>query len=229
MKKALIFWGGLECHEPEGIAHLFASWLKESGVEADIQEGLDGLDNLDNLLKYDLLVPCCSVYGELPPEASEAISEAVARGVGVAGCHGGTVDAFRYDTNWQFIVGGQWVAHPGNDGTEYKVNICHIPPRADGVDNGNYITDGLCDFTIKSEQYYLHVDPAVEVLATTHFPVADGYHAMNKPIEMPLAWTKYWGKGRIFYCSLGHNVSVFDQSKDAETLMKRGLLWVVRS
>ena len=82
---------------------------------------------------------------------------------------------------------------------------------------------------MKSEQYYLHVDPAVEVLATTRFPTVNGFHAMNKPVDMPVAWTKYWGLGRIFYCSLGHHDDVFDKSPIGEVLMKRGLLWAADS
>ncbi len=228
MKKALIFWGGWSGHEPELVAPRFARLLKEGGVESDIQNSLDGLDNLDHLLEYDLLVPCFTM-SELPRECSNAISQAVARGVGMAGCHGGMNDAFRQDTNWQFITGGQWVAHPGNDGTDYTVNICHISPRSDGIDNGHYLTEGLKDFPIKSEQYYLHVDPCVEVLATTRFPTVNGFHAMNKPVDMPVAWTKYWGLGRIFYCSLGHHDDVFDQAADGQLLMKRGLLWAADS
>jgi type 1 glutamine amidotransferase len=125
-------------------------------------------------------------------------------------------DAFRNSTDWQFMTGGQWVAHPGNDGTEYTVHICH---------GSSPITEGLSDFTIVSEQYYLHVDPAIEVLATTRFPVADGPHVSNKPVDMPVAWTKYWGRGRVFYCSLGHRDNVFEKYPEASLLMERGMLW----
>lgn len=228
MKKALIFWGGWMGHEPELVANRFARLLREGGVASEIQNSLEGLDDVQHILGYDLLVPCFTM-SSLPGECSAAISDAVSRGVGMAGCHGGMNDAFRQDTNWQFITGGQWVAHPGNDGVEYTVNICHIPPRADGIDNGHYLTDGLHDFKICSEQYYLHVDPAVEVLATTRFPTVNGFHAMNKPVDMPVAWTKYWGLGRIFYCSLGHHDDVFDQAADGQLLMKRGLLWAADS
>ena len=228
MKKALIFWGGWDGHEPELVANRFARLLREGGVEAVVQNNMDGLNDEQLLLTYDLLVPCYTM-SELPRDCSNAISAAVSKGVGMAGCHGGMNDAFRQDTNWQFITGGQWVAHPGNDGTDYEVNICHIAPRADGIDNGHYLTDGLADFPVKSEQYYLHVDPAVEVLATTRFPTVNGFHAMNKPVDMPVAWTKYWGLGRIFYCSLGHHDDVFDKSPIGEVLMKRGLLWAADS
>ncbi|MBR6683431.1 MAG: ThuA domain-containing protein, partial [Firmicutes bacterium] len=135
---------------------------------------------------------------------------------GLAGCHGGMCDAFRMDTEWQFMTGGQWVSHPGGDGIDYMVNIRH---------GSSPITQGLEDFPVCSEHYYLHVDPAIEVLATTRFPVVNYYHSSNKPIDMPVAWTKFWGNGRVFYNSLGHHDDVFDKSPNAQELMKRGMIW----
>ena len=146
----------------------------------------------------------------------ENISKAVATGTGLAGCHGGMCDAFRLDTEWQFMTGGQWVSHPGGDGTSYKVNICK---------GSSPIVEGLEDFDVCSEHYYLHVDPAIEVLATTRFPVVHYYHISNKPVDMPVAWTKFWGNGRVFYNSLGHHDDVFDKSPSAGVLMERGLVW----
>jgi type 1 glutamine amidotransferase len=98
----------------------------------------------------------------------------------------------------------------------YKVHINH---------GSSAITEGIEDFEVTSEHYYLHVDPAIEVLATTRFPLVNYYHAANKPIDMPVAWTKYWGLGRVFYCSLGHHDDVFDKSPSASLLMERGMLW----
>ena len=169
----------------------------------------------EKLLTYDLIVPCMTM-STLPRACEKNISYAVSRGVGLAGCHGGMCDAFRNSTEWQFITGGQWVAHPGNDGVKYTVNIRR---------GSSPIIDGIEDFEIISEQYYLHVDPAIEVLATTRFPVANGYHAANKPVDMPVVWTKYWGLGRVYYCSLGHNDGVFAASPSACLLMERGMLW----
>ncbi len=80
------------------------------------------------------------------------------------------------------------------------------------------------DFTVKSEQYYLHVDPAVEVLATTRFPISDGPHAANGAVDMPVAWTKRWGIGRVYYNSLGHVANIVDMPEVKE-MMRRGFLW----
>lgn len=215
MKKALIFYGGWEGHQPDKVSARFAALLEKNGFSADRVEGLECLSDREKLMTYDLIVPCFT-GGKLTRECEKNISFAVSRGVGMAGCHGGMCDSFRESTDWQFITGGQWVAHPGNDGVTYTVNI---------RSGSSPITEGIEDFSVTSEQYYLHVDPAVEVLATTRFPFVNYYHAANKPIDMPVAWTKFWGLGRVFYCSLGHHDDVFDNSPSASVLMERGMLW----
>ncbi|MGL4736404.1 MAG: ThuA domain-containing protein [Cellulosilyticaceae bacterium] len=215
MKKALIFQGGWDGHQPDLVSKRFAGLLETEGFEVEIHDTLDCLSDGTYLKTLDLIVACWTM-GEIKHEYVENVSRAIASGVGLAGCHGGMCDAFRQSTEWQFMTGGQWVSHPGGDGVAYTVNIC------EGAHN---IVQGLSDFEIKSEQYYLHVDPAIEVLATTRFPLINGYYSTNKPIDMPVAWIKYWGNGRVFYTSLGHQDQVFEQATEAEKMMKRGLIW----
>jgi type 1 glutamine amidotransferase len=136
----------------------------------------------------------------------------------MAGNHGGMCDAFRENVEWQFITGANWVSHPGGI-VDYTVEICR--------NSSSPIVEGLENFHVRSEQYYLHVDPAIEVLATTRFPNIRYYHAANKAIDMPVAWTKKWGHGRVFYCSLGHTDNVFDDSPTAQEIMRRGFLWAI--
>lgn len=215
MKKALIFQGGWDGHEPQLISRRFARLLEEENYTVEISDTLECLRDLDKLMGLDLIVACWTM-GEIDHDLVENISKAVASGVGLAGCHGGMCDSFRQDTEWQFITGGQWVSHPGGDGIDYTVNICH---------NSSPIVEGIEDFPVCSEHYYLHVDPSIEVLATTRFPIVHYYHISNKPVDMPVAWTKFWGNGRVFYNSLGHHDDVFEKSPNAELLMKRGMLW----
>jgi type 1 glutamine amidotransferase len=222
-KRALIFWGGWNGHEPEKVALRFQKILEAEHFEVDLIQGA-GIEGdqgntmeftCEQLLAYDLLVPV-TTGSSMKGELSKAIAKAVGQGVGIAGCHGGMCDSYRNDTEWQFMTGGQWVSHPGGDQVEYTVNV---------VRGSSPIVEGLEDFPVKSEQYYLHVDPSIEVLATTHFPLITYYHASNKPVDMPVAWTKYWGIGRVFYCSLGHHDDVFDHSPAGQELMRRGFLW----
>src|SRR5207244_969598 len=109
----------------------------------------------ENLQKYNLIVPVWTM-GSITGDQERNLLNAVKSGVGIGGCHGGMCDSFRNNTEYQWMTGGQWVAHPGNDGVEYTVDI---------RDPDHFITQGVPDvFTVKSEQYYLHVDPAVRVL-----------------------------------------------------------------
>ena len=211
--KALIVWGGWDGHEPDKVAEIFRREIVAMGGSAEVYNTLDAFVQND-LETYDLIIPIWTM-GEITPDQEKAVTRAVAAGVGIAGCHGGMCDAFRNAVEWQFMTGGNWVAHPGNDGVEYTVHI---------IQGAHPIVEGLQDFTVKSEQYYLHVDPAVKVLATTRFPVVDGPHSPNGPVDMPVVWIKYWGKGRVFYCSLGHKASIVEMPETLE-IMRRGFRW----
>ncbi len=215
MKKVLIFQGGWDGHEPKLTSARFARIMREEGYEAEIYDTLDCLADREKLAEYDLIVACWTM-GDLPWHYVQNLSYAIGKGTGLAGCHGGMCDSFRQNTEWQFITGGQWVSHPGGDGQNYTVNINH---------GSSPITEGLEDFEVCSEHYYLHIDPAIEVLATTRFPLVNYYHISNKVVDMPVAWTKFWGNGRVFYTSLGHHDDVFDKSPNAEVIMRRGMKW----
>lgn len=219
-RSALIVWGGWDGHEPENVANLFASILSGEGFDVEVSNTLDSFLDAERLRSLHLIVPVWTM-GQISAEQCGGVLAAVESGVGLAGCHGGMCDSFRESTDWQFMTGGQWVAHPGNDGVEYLVEI-----RRDVL---HPITEGIGDFTVKSEQYYMHVDPAVQVLATTRFPTpgADGPHSPNGPVQMPVVWTKRWGKGRVFYTSLGHQRDVLESAPVPE-LLRRGLLWAAK-
>ena len=216
MKKALIIQGGWDGHEPILVSNRFAGYLREEGYDVTVSDTLDVMANPDTLMELDLFISCWTM-GEIENDYVVNLSKAIGAGVGIAGCHGGMCDSFRNNVMWQFITGGNWVSHPGGDGILQDININH---------GSSPITEGISDFKVSSEHYYLHVDPAVEVLATTPFPHPDipYYHISNKPIAMPVAWTKYWGNGRVFYCALGHHDDVFD-IPEAARLMKNGMLW----
>jgi len=214
-KKVLIIQGGWDGHEPKLTSRRFAGILEKHGYSCTVSDTLDVLADADALLELDLVVSCWTM-GEIEKDYVVNLSKAVGAGVGFAGCHGGMCDSFRQNVEWQFMTGGQWVSHPGGDGVNYIVNICK---------GSSPLVEGLEDFPVSSEHYYLHIDPAVEVLATTRFPIVNYYHISNKPVDMPVAWTKFWGNGRVFYTSLGHHDDVFDKSPNAQILMERGMLW----
>jgi type 1 glutamine amidotransferase len=211
MKSALITWGGWSGHEPEKGAALFASFLREQEYEVAVVTTLDVYLDTAKMSALDLIVPIWTM-STITPEQEKGLLEAVKSGVGIAGWHGCMADSFRNNTEYQFMVGGQWVAHPGNI-IDYVVNVTrHDDP----------IMEGIQDFRMHSEQYYMHVDPMNEVLATTTF--SGEYAPWIAGSVVPVVWKKRYGRGRVFYSSLGHVRSDFDVPEALE-IMKRGMLW----
>jgi type 1 glutamine amidotransferase len=214
MKSALFVWGGWEGHEPKQCVDIFAPFLQQQGYSVAISDTLDAYLDTTTMQALDLVVQVYTM-SDITREQLQGLQEAVAGGVGLAGWHGGLADSFRQSTDYQFMVGGQWVAHPGGV-IDYEVNI---------TDHDDPITAGLQDFKMHSEQYYMHVDPSNEVLATTTF---GGEHApWIAGCTMPVVWKRRWGAGKVFYCSLGHVAKDFDVP-EARQIVQRGLLWASR-
>jgi type 1 glutamine amidotransferase len=216
-RRALIVWGGWDGHQPKEVAEIFRRVLAEGGFEVEVSDTLDAFKDEARLAGLSLIVPVWT-FGKITAEQANPLFNAVKGGVGIAGCHGGMCDAFRENCEYQFMTGGQWVAHPGNDGVRYTVNV---------RDPHHPVMEGVGDFEVSSEQYYMHVDPVVKVLATTRFPVADGPHTPNGPVDMPVVWTKYYGQGRVFYNSLGHSAAVVAGEPNL-TIMRRGFRWAAK-
>ena len=210
-RKVLFVWGGWKGHEPKKCVDIFVPWLESQGFQVEVSETLDSYLDEDNMKSKNLIVQAFTM-SEITGEQEKGLLNTIRSGIGIAGWHGGLADSFRQNTNYQFMVGGQWVAHPGGI-IDYEVNI---------IDHDDPITRGLSDFKMNSEQYYMHVDPANEVLATTTF---GGEHASwIEGVVMPVVWKKMYGKGRVFYSSLGHVAKDFDVPEALE-IMKRGMLW----
>ncbi len=214
MKKALIVWGGWDGHEPEQCAHIIHDILLGEGFGVDLANSTSAFAD-PGLPGFDLIIPIFTMSKIEPPEL-ENLCAAVRNGTGLAGYHGGMGDAFRDAVEYQFMCGGQWVAHPGNI-IDYRVNI---------TAKDDPVMAGISDFDYRSEQYYMHVDPANEVLATTTFT---GDHAFwIDGVVMPVVWKKKYGKGRVFYSSLGHQAREFEVPQ-MRTIISRGMLWAARA
>ena len=213
MREALIVWGGWEGHQPERCAKIVRDMLAQHGFGVRIHNSTEAFAD-PALSRMSLVVPIVTA-GRLERHQIENLSQAVRQGVGLAGFHGGMCDAFREATEYQFMCGGQWVAHPGNI-IDYTVNI----QRRDDP-----VMAGIDDFHYRSEQYYMHVDPSNQVLATTTFA---GEHAdWIDGVVMPVVWKRRHGQGRVFYSSLGHAASEF-QIPPMRIILERGMLWAAR-
>jgi len=213
-KKVLYVWGGWMGHEPDKCRDIFVPWMESEGANVTVSDTLDSYVNM-NLNDLDLIVQAWTM-GTITGPQEKVLLAAVKNGVGIAGWHGGLGDSFRNNTEYQFMVGGQWVAHPGGV-IDYRVNI---------TDHNDPVTKGLTDFDMHSEQYFVHVDPNVKVLATTTFTDANASWIGGNVV--PVVWKKVYGKGRVFYSSLGHVASDFKVPQAFE-IQKRGILWACMS
>lgn len=215
MKRILLFRGGWDGHDPFETSDMIIERLRGHGLQVDVFDTQDCLLDPDLKTKYDLIIPVWTM-GSIAEEAEKALLDAIKNGISCGGWHGGMGDAFRNNTEYQFMVGGQWVSHPGGV-IDYTVEV---------IEKDHPIMKGIpASFPMHSEQYYMHVDPSNRVLATTTF---SGEHAdwINGTV-MPAVWTRNYGKGKIFYSSLGHNFEDFKNTPQVSEIITRGLLWTL--
>jgi len=213
MREAMIVWGGWMGHEPDQAAKIVSDMLTNRGFKVRVETSTKAFAD-PAIAHLSLIVPIITM-AKIEKEELANLTSAVREGVGLAGFHGGMCDAFRDAVDYQFMTGGQWVAHPGNV-IDFRINI---------TKPDDPVMEGIGDFDYSSEQYYMHVDPSNDVLATTtftgeHAPWIDG-------VVMPVAWKRRHGKGRVFYSALGHVASEF-QVPQMRTLLERGMLWAAR-
>ena len=209
-KNVLIVWGGWEGHNPELFSNMIESWLIDNSANVEVSNDLNIYSDYNYLKMFDLIVQSVTM-SELKKEQEKNLLKAIRSGVGFAGAHGGIIDSFRESTDYQFMTGGQWVEHPGGM-TDFKVNIVE-----------NQFTQGIEDFEIYSEQYYIHVDPNIEILAKTTFNGKT--YPWIENVVMPVAWKKKYGSGKVFVITIGHDPNEFKKYENGWKLLKRGLIW----
>lgn len=211
-KRILLLYGGWRGHSPKRFAD-FALTKLLTEYDVTCSESLRALRRpyLDG---FECLLPIWT-FGKLSDKQQNALLEAVAGGLGYVGWHG-NASSFLECRPHKFMLGGQFVGHPGGNHIKYPVRFLNNDP----------LVKGLKDVTVRSEQYYLLVDPAVKVLADS--PVHGGEQRWLKGVTMPVAWKKKWGRGRVFYCALGHTVNVLE-TPPVTTLLKRALAWACRN
>ncbi len=212
-RQALIVWGGWQGHEPEQCAAIVEKMLTGQGFKVQVESSTKAFAD-PMLAGMSLIVPICTQI-KIEKDELANLTQAVRGGVGLAGFHGGMGDSFRDAVDYQFMTGGQWVAHPGGI-IDYRVNIT----RPDDP-----VMQGIGDFDYRSEQYYMHVDPANEVLATTTF--SGGHAPWVEGVVMPVVWKRRHGAGRVFYSALGHVAKEFEVPQ-MRCILERGMAWAAR-
>lgn len=207
-RRALVVRGGWEGHFPVEATELFIPFLRENDFEVTVSETTESYLDLDGT---DLVLQCISM-GEITGEQVKGLEAAVRNGTGLAGWHGGIVDSFRSNTDYSFMTGGQFISHPGGL-VDHRIDIVSDDP----------IVDGLTQFDLHTEQYYVHADPTNNVLATTTFRAHPDFPWIEGA-TMPAVWTRTWGEGKVFVCTPGHSLADLDVP-EVRTIIERGLLW----
>ncbi|MEL6673039.1 MAG: ThuA domain-containing protein [Bacteroidota bacterium] len=214
-KNVLFVYGGWKGHSPKECAELLVPWMESEGARVQVFDTLEVYTDSLLMDSMDLVVQIWTM-GTITKPQLKGLLRTIKNGAGLAGWHGGLGDAFRQETEYQFMVGGQWVSHPGGV-IDYEVNIL---PTDDPV------TAGIQDFPMHTEQYYMHVDPNVKVLATTQFNADHAWWIDG--CTMPVVWKKQYAKGRVFFISLGHFVKDLETS-EVMTMLQRGFRWASES
>lgn len=216
-KLALVVRGGWRGHVPVEAGDRYAAALKDNGYQVVVSDTLDSYLDEDLLAATDLVVQCWTM-GEITGDQARGLVGAVRAGTGFAGWHGGIVDAFRSETRYQLMTGGQFVHHPSGFVT-YQVRP--LPERA-----GHPIMAGTGTFTVTTEQYFVHMDPGVDVLAVTDF-VADPEYPELTGTLVPVTWTRTWGAGRVFVTTIGHHLPDLEVP-EVDSMIRKGMAWATR-
>jgi len=216
-KHALVVRGGWDGHVPVPASDRYAAALKDEGYDVTVSDTLDSYLDEALLADTDLIVQCWTM-GRISDEQVTGLIRAVRAGTGFAGWHGGVIDAFRTETRYQLMTGGQFVHHP-REFVTYEVYA--VADRAD-----HPVMAGIKPFIVTSEQYYLHMDPAVDVLAVTDYTQDPETPELAGAI-MPVTWTRQWGAGRVFVTAIGHRVADLE-IPEVDEMIRRGMAWATR-
>ena len=213
MPRALIVWGGWEGHKPKETAEVLRQILLPHGFDVIVTSDVAALGAAD-IGTMDLVIPYLT-DAEIEKQAALNLAAAVRAGTGLGGHHAAMATSFRRATDFHYLSGVQWVAHPGNI-IDFTVDVAQPDDP---------VMAGIGSFAYRSEQYYLHYDPSIDILATTTFSGA--HDPATTGVVMPVVFKRQFGQGRIFYSALGHVPAELDHTA-ARTILERGLLWATR-
>jgi uncharacterized protein len=192
--KVLLLSGGQRQHHGyrDQALYLSAALENTGAFQVTITEDAAILET-PAMKKYDLIIMAADRRDDefkLTQAQQECIFELVRSGIGYVSIHGADNAAKDWLPTWKDMLGGVF-SHVGlPDGKtkkgEFTVKI---------ADTGSPITQGLKDFVLKDELYYqVQMMPDIQPLATIDY----------QGVTWPVAWTRNFGKGRVFHTVLGH-------------------------
>ncbi|MFG3341236.1 ThuA domain-containing protein [Glycomyces sp. NPDC048151] len=229
-RKALVVRGGWEGHAPVEATELFLPFLREQGFEVRIEETREVYADAAALAETDLIVQSVTM-ADITHDQFKGLRAAVEAGTGLVGWHGGIADSYRNSSDYLQLIGGQFATHPSKEpglcGGGQEDNYLKYTVEMTDLGRKHPITEGIADFELDTEQYWVLHDDLIDVLATTTHPVQP-YHPWHRPITSPAVWTRLWGEGRIVVATPGHSVDVL-QDANVRTIIERGMLWATRT
>jgi uncharacterized protein len=229
-RRALVVRGGWEGHAPVEATELFLPFLRDNGYEVRVEESPEVYADAEVLGATDLIVQSVTM-SEISHDQLKGLRAAIAAGTGMAGWHGGIADSYRNNSDYLQLIGGQFATHPSKEpslccGTQ-EDNYLKYTVEITDLGRKHPVTEGLEDFELDTEQYWVLHDDLIDVLATTTHPVQP-YHPWHRPITSPAVWTRLWGEGRIMVATPGHSVDILEDA-NVRTIMERGMLWATRT
>nr|WP_240895744.1 ThuA domain-containing protein [Kineococcus siccus] len=208
---------------------MFLPHLRENGFDVQVEESPAVYADAATMADVDLVVQC-NTMNTIEKEQLEGLTAAVEAGTGLAGWHGGIADSYRSSSDYLHLVGGQFACHPGKAPEERtgEQSDNYVPYRVEMLPaaKAHPITQGIEDFDLVTEQYWVLTDDYVDVLATTTQAVR-AWDPWNRPVTSPAVWTRQWGRGRVFVATPGHDLTVL-RDENVRIIIERGLLWAAR-
>jgi type 1 glutamine amidotransferase len=229
-RRALVVRGGWAGHEPVKATDLFLPYLRDQGFSVEVADSPAPYADAALMASTDLVVQCVTM-ATITPEEVAGLVTAVRNGTGLAGWHGGIADSFRASADYLQLIGGQFAAHAAQDAPEQRTgdqSDNYVPHRITLTPAAatHPVTEGLADFDLETEQYWVLADDYNDVLATTT-TAPRPWEPWQRPVTCPAVWTRQWGRGRVFVATPGHTVAVL-QDPNVRTIVERGLLWASR-
>ena len=228
-RQALVVRGGWEGHHPVEATDEFVPHLQANGFSVRLEKSPAVYAEADYMATVDLIVQCMTM-STIEKHELAGLRTAIENGTGMAGWHGGIADSYRNSSDYLHLIGGQFACHPGkapelrtgeqsDNFVPYRVEM--LPAAAE-----HPITEGIGDFDLVTEQDWVLTDEYIDVLATTTQAVRE-WDPWHRPVTSPAIWTRRWGKGKIFVCTPGHDMSVVC-NPTVKTIIERGILWAAR-
>lgn len=217
MKKILLMGGG-EFHDYEGCCKVIGTHLEELSSEYAVEVAINDLDRLRRpaIDAFDIIIFYWT-KDHLTPEQKHGLLEWCAEKGKFIGIHCAAT-AFRDCPEYEAMLGGRFRKHPPF--REYYLTVDPHHPAMRYFDSvqapPEWSNWSIHECKVEDEQFLIQYDASrINIAATAAFS-----HAL-----WPVAWSKSWGNGKVYYLALGHDVGACS-SDFFKHMLFAGIRWV---